>query len=132
MNAEKNNLDNAEGSPKKKILPFTEEGEIIDCNENLKNVGELNRKIYRITPLASPMQFTLKTDYRSYVTRPNGEKSGVCPMLVFSKYRIDDNRPMGPNGTDEKKPWSEFFFRLQEIFYKYPRNRLLKLENEFH
>ena len=78
------------------------------------------------------MQFTLKTDYRSYVTRPNGEKSGVTPMLVFSKYRIDDNRPMGAN-NEEKKPWSKLnFFKLQKIFYKYPRNKLLKLENEFH
>ena len=131
MNAEKNNLDDVEGSPKKKILPFTEVGEYVDCNENLKNVGELSNRIYRITPLGSATQFTLKTDYRSYVTRPNGEKSGVCPMLVFSKYRIDDKRPMGPN-NEEKKPWSKFFFRLQEIFYKHPRNRLLKLENEFH
>ena len=53
-------------------------------------------------------------------------------MLVFSKYRIDDNRPMGAN-NEEKKPWSKLnFFRLQKIFYKYTRNKLLKLENEFH
>ena len=51
-------------------------------------------------------------------------------MLVFSKYRIDDKRPMGPN-QEEKKPWSKCFFRLQKLFYKYPRSSLLKLENEF-
>ena len=47
MNAENNKLDDVEGSPKKKILPFTEVGEYIDCNENSKNVGELSKRIYR-------------------------------------------------------------------------------------
>lgn len=76
------------------------------------------------------MQFTLKCDYRSHVTKANGEKSGIFPMLVFSKYRIDDKRPKGPN-NEERKPWSKSFFRLQKLFYQYPRNSLLKLENEF-
>ena len=76
------------------------------------------------------MQFTVKTEYRSHVIRANGEKSGIYPMLVFSKYRIDDKRPMGPN-QEEKKPWSKCFFRLQKLFYKHPRSSLLKLENEF-
>ena len=47
MNAEKNKLDVAKGGPKQKILPFSEVGEYIDCNENLKNVGELSKRIYR-------------------------------------------------------------------------------------
>ena len=76
------------------------------------------------------MQFTLRCDYRSHVTRGDGQKTGIYPMLIFSKYRIDDKRPMNPN-QEEKKPWSKFFFRLQKLFYKYPRSRLLKLENEF-
>ena len=47
MNAENNKLDEVEGSPKKKPLPFTEVGEFIDCNESSKNAGELSKKIYR-------------------------------------------------------------------------------------
>ena len=131
LNAEKNKLDDNEGSPKKKTLPFYEVGEYIDCNENSRDVGELSKKIYRITPPGAATQFTLKCDYRSHVTRPNGKIEGVCPMLIFSKYRIDDKRPMGPN-DEERKPWSKFFFRLQKLFYQYPRNSLLQLENEFH
>ena len=76
------------------------------------------------------MQFTLKCDYRSHIPRANGGETGIYPMLIFSKYRIDDKRPSGPNG-EERKPWSKSFFRLQKLFYKYPRNSLLKLENEF-
>ena len=45
MNAVKNKLDDAEGSPKK--APFVEESGIIDSNENALNVEELSKKVYR-------------------------------------------------------------------------------------
>ena len=48
VNAEKNNLDKVdEGSPKKKLVPFTEIGEFVDCNDHSSDVGELSKKIYR-------------------------------------------------------------------------------------
>ena len=129
LNAGKNNLDGEE-SPKKNPTPYIEDEGIKDCNDTTREVGELSKKIYRITPPGAAMQFTLKCDYRSHVTKANGEKSGIFPMLVFSKYRIDDKRPKGPN-DEERRPWSKSFFRLQKLFYQYPRNSLLKLENEF-
>ena len=82
--------------------------------------------LYRISPPGVAMQFTLKCDYRSHIPRANGGQTGIYPMLIFSKYRIDDKRPTGPNG-EERKPWSKSFFRLQKLFYKHPRNSLLKL-----
>ena len=48
INAEKNKLDKLdEGSPKKKLVPFDEVGEFVDCNDHSNNVGELSKKIYR-------------------------------------------------------------------------------------
>ena len=45
LNAVKNKLDDAEGSPKK--TPMVEESGIVDCNENALNVEELSKKVYR-------------------------------------------------------------------------------------
>ena len=49
INAEKNKLDKLdEGSPqKKKLVPFAEVGDFIDCNDHANDVGELSKKIYR-------------------------------------------------------------------------------------
>ena len=122
VNAQKNQLDAKEENAKVKP-PFNEVGEIVDCSKSSGSTEPLCKKIYRISPKESAMQYTLGCDYRSYVTRHNGQKCGIYPMLVQSKYRIDEKRPMGPNG-EEKKPWSKFFFKIQSLFYHYPRNRL--------
>ena len=67
------------------------------------------------------MQYTIHCDYRNSVTKANGEKYGMYPMLVQRKYRIDKKRPMAKDG-EEKKPWSKFF-KIQKLFYR-PRNKL--------
>ena len=46
LNAGKNNLDDEE-SPKKKPTPYIEDGDIKDCNDASRDVGELSKKIYR-------------------------------------------------------------------------------------
>ena len=104
-------------------------GEIVDCNQDKGHTGELCKKIYRISPKGASMQYTIRCDYRNSVTKENGEASGIYPMLIQSKYRIDEKRQMTPDGK-EKKPWSKFF-KIQKLFYHCLRNRLLKLENEF-
>ena len=70
------------------------------------------------------MQYTIHCDYRNSVTKANGEKYGMYPMLIQRKYRIDEKRPMTKDG-EEKKPWSKFF-KIQKLFYHCPRNNLLK------
>ena len=99
----------------------------LSCRENLWISKFLNLFIFfsRVSPKEAAMQYTMRCDYRSYVTRASGEKSGIYPMLVQGKYRIDEKRPMGPNG-EEKRPWSKFF-RIQELFYHYLRNRLYEI-----
>ena len=52
------------------------------------------------------MQYTIKADHRSAVTKSNGEKYGIYPTLVQSKFRVDERRPMGKDGK-EKAPWSK-------------------------
>ena len=71
------------------------------------------------------MQYTMKCDYRSHVTRANGEKCGIYPMLIQAKYRVDDKRPMGPHG-EEKRPWSKFFRIIQEINFMKSRIKTFK------
>ena len=45
--------------------------------------------------------------FRSTVTKTNGEKYGIYPTLIQSKFRVDEKRPMGKDGK-EKAPWSKF------------------------
>ena len=53
------------------------------------------------------MQYTIRADHRSTVTKTNGEKYGIYPTLIQSKFRVDEKRPMGKDGK-EKAPWSKF------------------------
>ena len=55
--------------------------------------------------------------FRSTVTKTNGEKYGIYPTLIQSKFRVDEKRPMGKDGK-EKAPWSKFKNELKtEIDY---------------
>ena len=80
---------------------------------------------FRISPKEAAMQYTIHCDYRNSVTKANGEKYGMYPMLIQRKYRIDEKRPMNKDGEEvkEKKPWSKFF-KIQKLFYHCPRNKL--------
>ena len=80
---------------------------------------------FRISPKEAAMQYTIHCDYRNSVTKANGEKYGMYPMLIQRKYRIDEKRPMTKDGEEmkEKKPWSKFF-KIQKLFYHCPRNKL--------
>lgn len=103
VNAEKNKLDVCEDSIKKP--PFEEVGDIVDMNKDASSNIDLCKKIYRITPKGSAMQYTIRADHRSTVTKTNGEKYGIYPTLIQSKFRVDEKRPMGKDGK-EKAPWT--------------------------
>ena len=60
--------------------------------------------------------FSVHCGFRNTITKENGEVFGMYPMLIQSKYRIDDKRPMDKDGKD-KKPWSKSTI-LIDIFKK--------------
>ena len=71
------------------------------------------------------MQYTIRADYRTSVNKTNGEKYGIYPTLIQSKFRVDEKRPMGKDGK-EKAPWSKFF-RIQSLFYDCSRTKLYSI-----
>jgi hypothetical protein len=101
---------NKEGKIVKKP-PFNESSNIVDCNQQSGHTGQLSKKIYRITPKESSVQYTIHCDFRNSIKKANGETFGMYPMLIQSKYRIDDKRPMQNDGK-EKKPWSKLLYKV--------------------
>ena len=84
-----------------------EPGDIVDCNESNETSTSLSTKRYRMTPKESAMQYTVHCGFRDSVQSANGQTYGMFPMLIQSKYRIDEKRPMQSDGVTEKKPWSK-------------------------
>ena len=82
-------------------------GEIIDFNKSTNPTKNLSKKRYRVTPKESPFQYTIHAQCRDSVKTANGQVYGMFPMLIQSKYRIDERRPMEKDGVTEKKPWSK-------------------------
>lgn len=68
---------------------------------------------YRITPKEAPTQHTIHAEYSSSVEKVNGDKFGVYPKVVHSKYRVDAKRPMLKDGR-EKPPWT-MDFQLKDL-----------------
>ena len=60
-----------------------------------------------MTPKESSVQYTVHCEFRNSIKTANGQTFGMFPMLIQSKYRIDDKRPMEKDGVTEKKPWSK-------------------------
>ena len=60
-----------------------------------------------MTPKESSVQYTIHCAFQNSIKTANGQTFGMFPMLIQSKYRIDDKRPMEKDGVTEKKPWSK-------------------------
>ena len=60
-----------------------------------------------MTAKESAVQYTIHCNFRNAIKTANGQTFGMFPMLIQSKYRIDDKRPMEKDGITEKKPWSK-------------------------
>ena len=69
----------------------------------------LTSKRYRLTPREKSVQHTVHCAFQESVKNGSGQTFGMFPIVIQSKYRIDEKRPMCPDGITEKKPWSECF-----------------------
>ena len=90
----------------------------MDCNPNSDPKTNLSTKRYRVTTKENAVQYTIHCDYRNSISTPTGHTFGMFPMLIQSKYRIDEKRPMEKDGITEKKPWSElllYFLLIRQL-----------------